>query len=359
MPKLLVANEQHKTTENKNEHKQSLLQERELYKKEWDEANQNGGKLQLHTEQLKDLLGEEFPPEVWVVDQLIPDEGVTLLAGFPGTFKTWLYMYIAVKVSKGEPVFGRFNTKQTGVLVIDEESGRRRLQKRFKQLGATKDTPIHFMSRVGYKMNNLYADAIQQKAHELGAGLVVFDSFTRFNGNGDENASGDMAKLMDFYRQLADAGIAVLILHHNRKDSSGGYNAGQAMRGSSDILASGDCHLALTRSGQSQIVKLEQTKNRDSWEQAPIKLRFQPNASEFEFVGTDKTAAEKEAEIIEGVLGLVHTQPGTSQTGLKVLAASKNITVQKDTVRILEELEKKNKIKSKRGNGSTLLYYPS
>lgn len=348
MHQFTIAQEQQNINENKSNSK--TQQRRELYKEEWIKGKDTG-KLQLLTERLDDLLDEEFPPEVWLVDQLIPDEGVTILAGLPGCFKTWLYMYIAVKVAKGEQAFGRFNTKKTGVLVIDEESGRRRLQKRFKQLGATSDTPIHFTSRIDYKMNQLYAEAIEQKARDLGVGLIVFDSFTRFNGDGDENASGDMSRLMDNYRQLANAGFAVLILHHNRKDGVGNFNAAQAMRGSIDILASVDCHIAVTRSGQSEIIKLEQTKNRDTWEQPPIKLRFQPNASEFEFVGTDKTTADKQLELQENLLELINNNPGLTQGALVTLAKAQGIKGgEKKLIATLDELDQLDKLVINPGN---------
>src|ERR1044072_1898115 len=140
-------------------------------------------------------------------------------------------------------------------------------------------------------MKQLYVDAIADKARELGTGLIIFDSFTRFS-SGDENASGDMSVLMDYYRQLAEAGVAVLILHHNRKGGTGQSNPAMDMRGSSDILASVDCHIAVSRVGQSEFVKLTQTKNRDVWESAPFELRFHEDASEFEYVGAGKTSTE-------------------------------------------------------------------
>ncbi|HYH75810.1 MAG TPA: AAA family ATPase, partial [Candidatus Saccharimonadales bacterium] len=268
--------------------------------------------INLQPRQLKDLLATTFPPEIWLVESLIPDEGVTILSGSPGSFKTWLYMEIAVKVSTGSLALGHFPTKQTGVLIIDEESGERRMQKRFKQLAAKGDMPIHFTSRVGYKMSKAYAETIVSKADELKAGLVIFDSFTRFNG-ADENASGDMATLMDCYHQLADAGLAVLILHHNRKGTAGPSNPAAEMRGSSDILAAADCHIAVSRVGQSEFVRLTQTKNRDIWEPQPFELRFHENAAEFEYVGTGKSSAEWHREQLDEIVSFVGANPGLSQ----------------------------------------------
>lgn len=331
---------------------------REMYKVLWNKAKKTG-KLELHPERLKNLLGEEFPPEVWIVDQLIPDESVTILSGSPGSFKTWLYMELAVKVASGNVAFGHFQTKKTGVMVIDEESGRRRLQKRLKQLGATDDMPIHFTSRIGYKMNQLYADAIADKAFELGVGLIIFDSFTRFNG-GDENTSGDMATLMDYYRQLADDGFAVLILHHNRKEMAGQHtNPAQAMRGSSDILASTDCHIAVSRTGQSEFVRLTQTKNRDEWETLPFELRFRENASEFEYVGAAKSSAERHREQLDEVLAIANSFPGSSKRQLVTEIKSQGFKAgEKKIGELLDELAAGGEIDQKPGERNSYLYYP-
>jgi len=332
---------------------------REIHHDLW-EMGEKSGKLNLLTEQVGDLLHEEFPPEVWIVDQLIPDKSVTILSGSPGSFKTWLYMEIAVKVAKGQPAFGNFNTKQTGVLVIDEESGRPRLQKRFKQLGAIDNLPIHLLSRVGYKMSQLYADGIAEKAIELGAGLVIFDSLTRFMGEKvDENASGDMAKLMDYYRQLADSGLSVLILHHNRKDGTGGFNPAQSLRGSSDILAAVDCHIAVNRTGQSDKVKLVQTKNRDVWEPTPFELRFYENASEFEYVGSDKTAAEKHRELLDKVVETVTSYSGLTKTQLIRQVKTQGIAIGiKKIGDVIDELVLNNELDMQESSRNSQKYYP-
>lgn len=315
--------------------------------------------IRFRVEQLKDLLAENFPPEIWLVEGLVPDEGVTIISGSPGSFKTWLYMEIAVRVAEGKLAFGHFPTKQTGVLIIDEESGKRRLQKRFKQLAATDKLPIHFTSRLGYKMSKPYTDAIAQKAHELETGLIVFDSFTRFN-NADENASGDMATLMDYYRQLADAGFAILILHHNRKGTAGYSNPATEMRGSSDILAAADCHIAVSRVGQSEYVRLTQTKNRDLWEPKPFELRFRENASEFEYVGTGKSPAEWHREHLDEVVLFIKNHPGLSkrQVIAQIKTASSIKAGNKKIGELLDELTSNEEIEMRPGERNSYQYYP-
>ena len=58
---------------------------RNRYKELWEKGTQTG-QLRLSTERLNDLLLEEFPPEVWAIEGLIPAEGVTIISGSPGSF---------------------------------------------------------------------------------------------------------------------------------------------------------------------------------------------------------------------------------------------------------------------------------
>ena len=83
------------------------------YRQLWEQAEKSG-ELKLYPETIKQLYKKEFPPIRWIVDDLIPAGGVTIMSGYASSFKTWLFMEMAVKVAKGEPVFGKFNTMQSG-----------------------------------------------------------------------------------------------------------------------------------------------------------------------------------------------------------------------------------------------------
>jgi RecA-family ATPase len=289
----------------------SSISNRELYKQEWAEAEKTG-KLRLYPESGYDLEEASEKEISWVVEGLVAEEAVTIISGFPGSFKTWLFLDMAVKVAKGEPAFGRFNTQQASVLIINEESTKTLLGKRLKQLGWTPELPIFSLNLVGYKMDRLYVDAIIETAKDLDVKFIVFDSFVRFNTK-DENVSSEMSKVMDFYREIAQAGFGVLIIHHNRKGIAGQSNPALDMRGSTELLAAVDCHYAVVRKGLSEYVKLVPIKNRLQTELTPFDLRFAPSASEFEFAGADKTTAEKRAEPLEDVRALVKDNEGSSQ----------------------------------------------
>jgi hypothetical protein len=73
--------------------------------------------------------------------------------------------------------------------------------------------------------------------------LLIFHSFVRLHRI-DENASGEVAPLLAYLRELQRRyGVAVLVVHHARK-SSGDARAGQALHGSSEFHAWGDSYFA-------------------------------------------------------------------------------------------------------------------
>jgi RecA-family ATPase len=78
--------------------------------------------------------------------------------------------------------------------------------------------------------------------------LLILDPFVRLHRI-DENASGEVAPLLAFLRELQRRhAVAVLVVHHAKK-GAGRARAGQALRGSSEFHAWGDSNLYLRRNG--------------------------------------------------------------------------------------------------------------
>ncbi len=260
----------------------------------------------LDVASLDTLMSQSFPAARWTVESIIPEGGLTILSAAPGSFKTWLMLEITLSIAEGRSLFGRYKTNKTGILFVDEESGPRMLQERFKQLGSAKGLPVHYTSRQNTRVTEEYIESLLETCREKKIGLIMFDSLVRLHTS-DENASKDMSELFNLFRKLTDQGFSVLIAHHNRKPSQGNYNPSGDMRGSSDILAAVDCHMALSRQTGSEYVLVQQTKNRYMQELRPFKLRFvlEGNASHFEFIGEDKSRADDRVNDKQIVLALL------------------------------------------------------
>ena len=87
--------------------------------------------------------------------------------------------------------------------------------------------------------------------------LLVLDPLVRLHGI-DENHAGDVAELLGYLRSLQrQLCLAVLLVHHTRKNAADGVAAGQGLRGSGDIHAFGDSNLYLQRTKEHLILSSE------------------------------------------------------------------------------------------------------
>ena len=83
----------------------------------------------------EELLDTAYAPSGAIIDRLV-GQGIYILAGAPKTGKSWLVLWLANQVSKGEPVWG-LKTEQCGVLYISMEDTFQRIQKRLNDTRKT------------------------------------------------------------------------------------------------------------------------------------------------------------------------------------------------------------------------------
>lgn len=207
----------------------------------------------------------------YLVNQLIPEFGISYLYGHPGMGKTWVVLEIARAVASGEKFLSKIDVKQGNVLVIDEESGIWQMRQRCQLLGFSKDLPLSFLSQNGFKLDNpVWIDEIVQHIIDNNIKCLILDPFSALH-DCEENSSSEMQKVMTALQQLALAGCSVIFIHHSRK---GIGTSGQNTRGSSAILGRADSAISVdgrTINGMNTIV-LQQEKNRCGPKAEPIKL---------------------------------------------------------------------------------------
>ena len=74
------------------------------------------------------LMDLEFMPQEFVVRGLLPN-GLSILGGAPKIGKSWLVLELALRVAKGEPMWG-METKQGTVLYLLSRSHLRKSQRK-------------------------------------------------------------------------------------------------------------------------------------------------------------------------------------------------------------------------------------
>ncbi len=163
------------------------------------------------------LMSQPLTPLNFVVDTLL-SQGLHILAGSPKVGKSWLALWLAVTVAKGEAVWG-MGVKQGTTLYLCLEDSTLRIQNRLFDL--TEDAPptLHF-AIMSQQLHNGLVEQIEQflKEHPK-TRLIVIDTLQRIRTAGnDANPYASDYRDIGVLKALADKHrIAILLVHHLRK----------------------------------------------------------------------------------------------------------------------------------------------
>ncbi len=189
----------------------------------------------------------------WLVEDLWGESAVGIVGGEPKCCKSFLALDLAVAVASGRPALRRFAVREPGrVLLYAAEDALHIVRARLEGICAAAGCEFPALDVQVITAPSLRLD-LQPDRHRLARTvealrprLLVLDPFVRLHRI-DENASGEVAPILAFLRDLQrQHDLAVLLVHHAKK-SSGNVRAGQALRGSSEFHAWGDSNLYLRR----------------------------------------------------------------------------------------------------------------
>jgi hypothetical protein len=208
-------------------------------------------------------LAERKEEHRWLIAGLWSEQAVGIVGGEPKCCKSFLALDIAVAVAAGIPCLRRFAVPRPGrVLLYAAEDALHIVRRRFDGICeaaavALADLDIQVITAPTLRLDldadrNSLADTVAR----LQPRLLILDPFVRLHRI-DENASGEVAPLLAYLRELQRRyGVAVLVVHHARK-GAGSARAGQALRGSSEFHAWGDSNLYLRREGDDLTLTVE------------------------------------------------------------------------------------------------------
>lgn len=199
----------------------------------------------------------------WLISELWSEGAVGIIGAEPKCCKSFLALQLAVAVASGAACLRRFAIPHAGrVLLYAAEDALHVVRGRLEGICAAaqcnlKELDVHVITAPSVRLDvQADRDRLAHTVAQLNPRLLILDPFVRLHRI-DENASGEVAPLLAYLRQLQrQYNLAVLLVHHARK-SAARMRAGQALRGSSEFHAWGDSNLYLRREGNELILSVE------------------------------------------------------------------------------------------------------
>lgn len=174
---------------------------------------------QLQTISGETLMSKPLQPMNFVVDTLL-SQGLHILAGSPKAGKSWLALWLAVTVAKGEAVW-KMPVKQGTTLYLCLEDSQLRIQNRLFEI--TDDAPanVHFCTECNTLGHGLEEQLKSFVVAYPDTVLVIIDTLQMIRGSSYDCTYANDYRDLSVLKKIADEHqIAILLIHHLRKEPS-------------------------------------------------------------------------------------------------------------------------------------------
>lgn len=217
------------------------------------------------------LLGAEElirrPPPSWLVDEVIPAGGTTVLFGKPASGKSFTALDWANCVALGFPWQGK-EVKQGGVIYIAAEGvgGLGIRVRAWKEAFGIKELPnIQFYPGSINLLDAERKNALAELISRFKFSMLVIDTMARSMVGGDENSARDVGLVVgaiDTCRAVSPD-LSVVVVHHMSKDGLT-YRGSSALEGAAEAMV--EC------SADEDRITLSCSKQKDAAPFDPIRL---------------------------------------------------------------------------------------
>jgi hypothetical protein len=217
------------------------------------------------------------PQTHWLIEGLWADQAVGILGGEPKCCKSFLALDLAVSVASGAPCLRQFPVRRTGkVLLFPAEDSLAIVRQRLESIACAAGVsfpplPVEVITAPSLRLDmptdrQRLSDTVQK----IRPVLLILDPLIRLHRL-DENDASQIAALLSYLRELQrQFQLAVLLVHHARKDSHSS-RPGQALRGTSELHGWGDSNLYMRRKG-SQLTLSTEHRAAPSQDHIPLQL---------------------------------------------------------------------------------------
>jgi len=205
--------------------------------------------LGFHVTSMSDLLNEPEEETEWLVENLLPTGGLSVIGGKPKAGKSTTVRNLCLAVAHGEPFLG-LTTTQGAVLYCAFEEKRGEVKRHFKQLGAEPTDQIE--SFIGRAPED-FVEQVQGVFGRINPVLINLDTLAKVTRISDMNDYAKVTIALDPYLQLArQSGAHLMLVHHNGKSERDG---GDSLLGSTAIFGTVDTCLIQKRSDKYRTIQ--------------------------------------------------------------------------------------------------------
>src|ERR1700745_1619119 len=289
---------------------------------------------QLPVQRASELSIDSAPLSHWLVEGLWSGQAGGILGGEPKCCKSFLALDLAVSVASGAPCLRRFAVQRTGpVLLFPAEDSLVVVRRRLEGVCAAacvgfQSLPVEVITAPTLRLDTpTDRERLTNTVQARQPRLLILDPLIRLHRL-DENDASQIAALLSYLRQLQRAfQVAVLVVHHARKDANA-TRPGQALRGSSELHGWGDSNLYMRRRGPQLTLSTEH-RAAPSQDHIPLQLTQAGSAlalsvasdSSIPEPGSEPSALQRVEQILAGL-----DQPVTVQQ-LRKLCGMRTTTV--------------------------------
>lgn len=231
--------------------------------------------------ELSNFLKMDIEQPGYLIEDLLPDIGLSMISGNPGVYKTWLYLYFVYCIVNDKLVFGKHEVKPVNTLLINLDDLLCVTHNRLKVLGFKSGGKgsvyvwRHNEFIITGNKGLWYLNKLSEHITKHKVKLVVIDTL-RLIHDKDENVSDNMRAVMVELKKISNKhNTAILLVHHDRKSDNRGGNIA-SVSGSVAITANliSSLHVKAVGAGTG-VIRIERGKGKLSKAFKPITVKFQ------------------------------------------------------------------------------------
>jgi AAA domain len=274
----------------------------------------------------KELQSMAFPPLSWIVPNIIPAEGVTLLCSKPKFGKSWLAYDLCIACATDRYTLGTIKPARGDVLYLALEDSKRRLQRRMGKLLPTFGAPWPERLTLKTEWRRLdeggledirawHADTKKQGGKPI---LVVIDVLAKVRKpvGKQQLYEADYAALAGLHKLANELGLAIVVLHHTRKMAADDLM--ETVSGSYGVSGAVDTILVMANTPNGAVLDV---RGRDV-ESAELAIEFDKQTCRWRLLGdaAEVHVSLQRAKLIAALkeAGLAMTIPALMEaTGMK------------------------------------------